>query len=57
MSVIILQEQKAVQILYQPLMGWGGCLTAKDIDKAEMFNAFFAHIFNTDDRLRGVPEP
>ncbi|GAB0181631.1 mitochondrial enolase superfamily member 1 [Grus japonensis] len=33
------------------LLNENGHLTNRDIDKAEMFNAFFASVFNTDDRL------
>ncbi|KAJ7402613.1 hypothetical protein BTVI_84829 [Pitangus sulphuratus] len=34
-----------------------GHLTNRDRDKAEMFNAFFASTFNTDDRSRGSQYP
>ncbi|GAB0195585.1 hypothetical protein GRJ2_002023800 [Grus japonensis] len=33
------------------LLDENGHLTNRDIDKAEMFNAFFTSVFNTDDRL------
>ncbi|GAB0205527.1 mitochondrial enolase superfamily member 1 [Grus japonensis] len=33
------------------LLDENGHLTNRDIDKAETFNAFFASVFNTDDRL------
>ncbi|GAB0184195.1 mitochondrial enolase superfamily member 1 [Grus japonensis] len=33
------------------LVNENGHLTNRDIDKAETFNAFFASVFNTDDRL------
>ena len=41
-----------------PLVDGEGLLTDNDIGKAEMFNAFFASVFNADDGLRdpGYPE-
>lgn len=35
------------------LLEENGHLTNRDTDKAEMFNAFFASTFNSNDRLRG----
>ena len=40
------------------LLAEDGHLTNRDTDKAEMLNAFFVSVFNTDDGLRdpGCPE-
>lgn len=35
-----------------PLQDEGGCLTNGDMDKAEMFNVFFASVFNTGNGAR-----
>ena len=40
-----------------PLLDEHGHLTNRDIDKAEMFNAFFALVFNTDDGLWDPQSP
>ncbi|KAF4795872.1 hypothetical protein TURU_089449 [Turdus rufiventris] len=40
-----------------PLQDEDGHLTNRDMDKANMFNAFFASVFNTDDRLTGSQCP